>query len=447
MSAARALAKAGARVTLYDPKPEEQLGEAARSLQREGFELVTGRDDYPGIEAAEIVVPSPGVRADAPALLQASERGAQVLGEVEVAYRLSEAPIVAITGTNGKSTTTAMCGAMLSGAYPRAHVGGNLAPGEPINTLAMNAGPEDVIVAEVSSFQLEQISTFRPKVAILTNLTPDHFDRHKDLAEYGAAKARIFENQTPTDYAVINASLTEMPELKLPDSLRGHPVLFSVDRPASFPHGSASHAWVEDGWLILLCQSRHIQLAPVAGIPVPGQHNIENALAAAAAAYLMGAKPEEIQSGLKEFRPVAHRMEPVATVDGVSYVNNSMCTNPAALVASLLSYEEPTILISGGKNKNLDFSQAGPTISRHAKAVVLIGAAAEEIARAIGDEGAPVRKAETLEEAVETARRLAVPGDVVMLAPGCASFGMFNDFMDRGEQFRAIVCQLSVRTG
>ncbi|MBW3624866.1 MAG: UDP-N-acetylmuramoyl-L-alanine--D-glutamate ligase, partial [Armatimonadetes bacterium] len=441
-SAARALSAAGAEVTLYDPKPLEELRDEARELLEEGFHLVTGEANYAGIEGAEVVVPSPGVRADAPVLCDARERGAEVLGEIEVAYRLSEAPIVAITGTNGKSTTTAMCGEILKRAFPRAWVGGNLAPGEPINALAMKAAPEDVIVAEVSSFQLEQISTFRPKVAILTNLSPDHFDRHKDLAEYGAAKARIFENLTPDDFAVINAATARMPEINLSETLRIRPSLFSLERP-DIVDENASAAWVEDGWLVARQQGRTERLAPVSCIPVPGRHNVENALAAGLAAWLLGANPDAIRQGLEAFRPVAHRMEPVEVIQGVTYINNSMCTNPAALVASLLSYSKPTILISGGKNKNLDFSQAGPTISQHAKAVILIGAAADEIAAAIGNGGATVIKADTLDEAVEQAHALARPGDVVMLAPGCASFGMFNDFMDRGERFVQTVRNLA----
>jgi len=183
-------------------------------------------------------------------------------------------------------------------------------------------------------------------------------------------------------------------------------------------------------------------LAPTSSIPVPGRHNIENALAAALTAWLVGAKADGIRKGLESFQPVAHRMDPVATVGGVQYVNNSMCTNPAALVASLLSYDQPTILISGGKNKNLDFSAAGPKIREHAKAVVLIGRASEEIEKAIGTGGATVVKAGSLQDAVSQARSLAQPGDVVMLAPGCASMDMFNDFMDRGEQFAQAVREM-----
>lgn len=435
---ARALMAQGARVILYDSKPAEQLGEEARVLAQEGFRLALGNPEYPGIEEAEVVVPSPGVRPDAPVLVHAGERGAEVLGEIEVAYRIADAPIIAITGTNGKSTTTAMCGLMLEGAFPKVWVGGNLAPGEPICSLAQKAGPNDVIVAEVSSFQLEQTTAFRPKVAVLTNLSPDHFDRHRDMAEYATAKARIFKFQTPDDFALINAAYAKIPELNFPQVARGRHGLFSVE-----PLDADCGAWLEDDWLTVRCQNRVGKVASASNVPVPGRHNLENALAASLAAWLMGAKPEGIRRGLEAFQPVAHRMQPVASVEGVEYINNSMCTNPAALLASLLSYDEPVVLISGGKNKNLDFSRVGPQIGQKAKAIVLIGTAADEIAEAIGEEGATVVKASTLEEAVRQAASFAFPGDVVMLAPGCASMDMFNDFMDRGEQFVDAVNRLS----
>jgi UDP-N-acetylmuramoylalanine--D-glutamate ligase len=431
----RALNACGAQVTIYDSKTPEEIGAEAQSLANSGIALTLGQSDYPGIENAEIVVPSPGVRRNAPVLMKALARGATVMGEIEAAYRIAEAPIVAVTGTNGKSTTTAMCAAMLQGAFPNVWFGGNLAPGEPFGSLAMKAGPDDVIVAEVSSFQLEQISSFRPKAGILTNLTPDHFDRHKDMAEYGAAKARLFVNQTPDDFAIVNADYYKMPELNLDATLRAKRCLFRLMRSAKEPDADA-FGWVSDGWLRVEMSGRTEKLAPVSAMTVPGDHNVENALAAAMAAWLLQANPDSIRRGLESFQPVDHRMVPVGEADGVKYINNSMCTNPAALVASLYSYAEPVILISGGRNKNLDFQPVGGKIAKRAKAVILIGSAAQEIAAALGPEGpGKTFLAGSLEEAVEQARGIAQSGDVVMLAPGCASMDMFKDFMDRGDQF------------
>ncbi len=407
------LTQLGARVIPYDGKPASEIAEAVAAAQALGLTPIVGGAelDYAGLD---YLITSPGVRKDAPVLQNAVAAGVPVLGEIEAAYRIARAPILAITGTNGKTTTTVLLGEMLKAAGIETYIAGNIAAGDiamPLIQAAFLAPPEAAIVAEVSSFQLEWVSTFRPKVAVLLNITPDHGDR-QTWDEYVAAKWRIFENQTEDDFAVLPLPMAREPQA---EKLRGAVIL--------------------SGWP---GQSAALNLGMVG---LPGAHNKENIMAAAAMATAFGVGVEPIRQVATAFTGVVHRLEYVDMIDGVRYVNNSMCTNAAAFAKSLEALPEPKVVIAGGVFKGGDVAELGRAVAaNNVQALVLIGRSAPDIdaaARAAGYEN--IYRAETLQAAVMQARGLALAGDTVLLAPACASFDMFRDFEDRGDQFKAAV--------
>ncbi len=413
LACAEVLTQLGASVRLYDSKPAEQLTEAMAAAEALG---ITPRVGDTPIDYAELdyLITSPGVRKDAPVLQKAVAAGVPVLGEIEAAYRIARAPILAITGTNGKTTTTVLVGEMLKAAGIETYIAGNIAAGDlamPLIKAAFLAGPEAAIVAEISSFQLEWISTFRPKVAALLNITPDHQDR-QTWDEYVAAKWRIFENQTNDDFAVL-----PLPLAREARAINLHGVTVLSGLPGA------------------------VAALGLGTVRLPGKHNRENILAAAAMVTAFGVDIEPIRQVATSFTGVVHRLEYVATIHGVKYVNNSMCTNVAAFQKSLEALPEPKIVIAGGVFKGDDVTPlAEAVIQNNVRALVLIGKSAPEIEAAARAAGyGNVYKAGTLQEAVTRAAELAAPGDTVLLAPACASFDMFKDFEDRGEQFKAAV--------
>jgi len=428
------LVRRGADVVVYDTKPQDQLAKQIEALGDCPAELVLGRDDYPGIERSELVVPSPGVPADAQVLVEASRRGARVIPEIELGYLLAKAPIVAVTGTNGKTTTAVFAAEMLRKSGINALVGGNLAPGEPLVSLADRAGENDVIVAEVSSFQLETCTEFHPRVAVITNVAEDHLNRHSSMEEYAEAKARIFQAQDEGDLAVLNAECDIC--VALADQVRARLAWFSSRRRVR------CGSWL-DGNTVVVDLGIRLDVGDVREMRVFGSHNVENALAAAPAAVFMGAVPEGVRSALRSFAGVPHRMEPVGRADGVLYVNNSMCTNPQALLRSVEGCPKPLVLIAGGRNKNLDFTKVAGGVAKLVKGAVLMGEMAQELAELLRREGLNrLEFASSMDEAVSAAARMAEPGDVALLAPGCASMDMYSDFMERGEAFRRAVLSL-----
>lgn len=428
------LARRGAEVVAYDVRPTDQLSQQVEALRDCQVDLVLGRDDYPDIERAELVVPSPGVPADAPVLARVRRRGARVIPEVELGYLLSKAPIVAITGTNGKTTTALFTAEMLRASGINAFVGGNLAPGEPLITLADKAGEGDVIVAELSSFQLETCTEFHPRAAVLTNVAEDHLNRHRSLAEYVEAKARIFQAQNEGDLAVLNAECSIC--VGMAERVRSRLAWFSAKRRVR------CGAWLE-GDTVVVDLGVRLEVGDRREIRVFGSHNIENALAGAAAAVFMGAVPDGVRRALRTFIGAPHRMEPVGRAGGVLYVNNSMCTNPEALLRSVEGCPKPLVLIAGGRNKNLDFSNVAGPLARTVKGAVLMGEMAQELAALLRREGlGRLEFADSMDDAVLAAGRMAEPGDVVLLAPGCASMDMYTDFMERGDAFRKAVFSL-----
>lgn len=441
MAAAPVLRDLGARVLLSDSESSARLNGKVAEARLLGVEVRTGATPDEALDDAEIVVPSPGIQRDSPILQLARLRGMSILSEIEVAYRIAKAPIIAVTGTNGKTTTTMLLGEILRHAGRNTWVAGNIAADEvkqSLITAAAEAAEQDVIVAEISSFQLEWVKQFRPAVGILTNITPDHLNRHHTFAEYVACKERLFAAQRPDDVAIVNA--VNAPARAIGGRL--HSRLFWFDRGNC---GGADSACVRGGRLMVRWDGNEHALCRVDDLRIPGTHNLENALAAAGAAIAYGIDPKVVGEALRAFRGVVHRMECVATVGGALYVNNSMCTNVDAAIRSLEAMGRPTVLIAGGADKNAEFAPLGQAISRSAKHLILIGQAApliESAARTAGFEA--ISHAESMEEAVRIATSKAAPGDAVMLSPACASFDMFADFEARGEAFRQLVRNLAL---
>lgn len=412
LAAAEVLAARGAKVILCDGKPASDLAEPLAKAKQIGIETATGGDRVGDVD---LVVTSPGVRKSAPILQDAVSRGIPVWGEIEAAYRIAKAPILAITGTNGKTTTTLLVGEIMREAGYETFVAGNIAAGEialPLIKAAQAAPAEGVIVAEISSFQLEWIEEFRPKVAALLNITADHLDR-QTWDEYVAAKWRIFENQTEDDTAVMRSNVPRPNEARAPAST----VIYFDQAPKP--------AWIND-------------------LRLPGEHNVENALAAACMAVAMGVAEDVIGKAVTTFTGAVHRLEYVATVNGVRYINNSMCTNNAAYASSLAALPEAKIVLTGGVYKGGDISPlAQAVVTNNVRTLILFGKSAGEIELAVRQKGyEDIRRVETLADAVALAAKIAQPGETVILNPGCASFDQFRDFEHRGDTFKSLVAGL-----
>jgi len=370
---------------------------------------------------------SPGIPVDAPLLVQARSLGEAVIGEIELAAQFLPGPIVAITGSNGKTTTTTLTGEILAAAGLPTLVGGNI--GTPAISLAERARPETVIVLEVSSFQLETIQTFRPKVAVVLNVTPDHLDRHRTFEAYVNAKARMFENQTGEDFAVLNED--DPTCMAMAAGTRSQVYWFSRHKEVK------QGAWVREGNIVFRDGSQQREIMQAAEIPLKGAHNLENVLAAVCAGALMGCSPEKIRQAVRDFKAVEHRLEFVATIRGVDYYNDSKATNVDATIKALESFPANIHLILGGKDKGSDYTVLNNLLRQRVKRVYTIGAAAAKIESQVKD--VEVVHAETLESALRKANAAAQPGDVVLLAPACASFDQFKNYEQRGRVFKEIV--------
>jgi UDP-N-acetylmuramoylalanine--D-glutamate ligase len=430
----------GARVTVSDTKSGDELRNEIPVLLDHGITVETGGHGDRTFRGQDLIVVSPGVPVDAPPLVQARAAGDTVIGEIELAARFLPGPIVAITGSNGKTTTTTLTGEIMTAAGFAALVGGNI--GTPAISLADRAQPETVIVLEVSSFQLETIQTFRPKVAVVLNVTPDHLDRHRTLGVYVDAKARIFENQQASDFAVLNADDPICVTL----AARTRAQVFWFSRQKEVQHG----AWVRDGNILFRDAAGQKEIMQVSEIPLKGAHNLENVLAAACAGAVMGCGPEKIRRAVRDFKAVEHRLEFVATVRGVDYYNDSKATNVDATIKALESFPANIYLILGGKDKGSDYTVLNDLLRQRVKRVYTIGAAAAKIESEIvsSKNGGPeVVHAETLENALRKASAVAQPGDVVLLAPACASFDQFKSYEHRGKVFKDIVRLLSSEAG
>jgi UDP-N-acetylmuramoylalanine--D-glutamate ligase len=418
----------GARVTVSDAKTEEQLREEIPVLLDHGIAVETGGHGERTFQNQDLIVVSPGVPADAEPMMQARALGQDVVGEIELASEFLQGSIVAITGSNGKTTTTSLTGEILSAGGLKTLVGGNI--GTPAISLVARSTAETVTVLEVSSFQLETIRTFRPKIAIVLNVTPDHLDRHRTFDAYVDAKARIFENQQPEDFAVLNADDPTCVEL----AGRTRAQVFWFSRKREVEQG----VFVGGGRIVFQRAGFEQDVMPIEEVPLKGSHNLENVLAGVCAGILTGCEPEQIRNAVRDFKSVEHRLEYVATVQGVEYYNDSKATNVDATIKALESFPANIHLILGGKDKGSDYSVLNDLLRERVKCVYTIGAAAEKISSQIRG-AASVNPSGTIQTAVKQASATAQPGDVVLLAPACASFDQFQNYEHRGRVFKELV--------
>ena len=422
------LKERGARVTVSDTKSPDQLRDEIPVLLDHGITVETGGHGERTFRGQDLIVVSPGVPVDAAPLVQARAAGEPVIGEIELAAQNLPGEIVAITGSNGKTTTTTLAGEILAaGGFP-VSVGGNI--GTPAISLVERATRQTIVVLEVSSFQLETIQTFRPKVAVVLNVTPDHLDRHRTFQTYVDAKTRIFENQQASDFAVLNEDDPTCRTLR--DRTRAQVFWFS--RKKEVEQG----ACVRDGRIFFLDGKSHREVMLVSEIPLKGAHNVENVLAGVCAGALMGCEPAKIRQAIQNFKAVEHRLEYVATIKGVEYFDDSKATNVDATIKALESFPKNIHLILGGKDKGSDYTVLNDLLRERVKRVYTIGAAAEKIESHIKG-AAEVVHAETLENAIRRASAVAEPGDVVLLAPACASFDQFQSYNHRGRVFKEVV--------
>ena len=405
---------------------ETQLGHASVSY-------VWGKQPDVAALQPELIVMSPGVPLSIPPVVKARELGIPVISEPELAFRYSDVPFVAITGTNGKTTTTTLTAFLLEKEGRKVVAGGNI--GLPLISQCPQMSANDIVVAEMSSFQLESVDSFCPKVAVVMNLTPDHLDRHKTMEAYAAAKANIFKNQGPEDYLLLNKDDAIVAAMAA--GAKSHVYYFSQQEILD------EGIWLEDGNLVYRLDKNGAPqvLIPAAEIGIVGSHNWQNAMAASLAALLMEQQPEIIAERLRAFKGVAHRMEPVATIDGVLYVNDSKGTNPDSTEKALGSYGERSIvLIAGGRNKGSDMAVLVPLMRAHCRGVVLVGEATGDFIDAFARTGyTDYVCADSFEDAVVKAREMAQSGDVVLLSPACASWDMFDNFEQRGDLFKELV--------
>lgn len=444
VAAVRLLQEAGASVTAADRKDRGALLDALGSLDQATTHFALGSDYESACDKADLVVISPGVPYRLEALERVRRRGVKVIGELDLASRFVSVPILAVTGTNGKSTTVTLIGKMLQAEGKQVFVGGNL--GTAISEAAVQSlqavktgrpCPYDALVVEVSSFQLETIEQFHPWIAAILNVTVDHQDRHESIDEYIAVKNRIFENQTPSDYALFNLDDARVAPLRQ----RARAGVLGFTRTRSLPSDLSGGTYLDRDRIMTTMGGRTQEICARNEVKMIGNHNIENVMVAATYALLNGASLDHIRQVLREFPGLEHALEVVRERRGIRFINDSKGTNVDATLKALESIDQPIWLIAGGRDKGGDFSRLAPAIHRKVKRLILIGEAAPLIAKATEGYRA-FEHADTLEQAVEAAASGASMGEVVLLSPACASFDMFADYQDRGRQFKALVHSL-----
>jgi UDP-N-acetylmuramoylalanine--D-glutamate ligase len=423
----------GAHVTATEGQPESQIAETAAKLRVAGVTLELGGHRAESFVQQDLIVPSPGVPPTMPALAAARAIGIPVWSEIELAWRFLRGRLICITGSNGKTTTTALTGHILETAGLPVQVAGNI--GTPLISRVELSCDAGFTVVEASSFQLESIAAFRPDVAVLLNITADHLDRHGSMEVYGRAKARMFGNQTEEDDAVVNAD-----DAAAVSYAPSRPQVYWFSRQKNVANGCFLRGdeivFRRDGTETVLLERKVIGLR--------GNHNIENVLAAAAAARLAGVEPAAIEEGVRTFAGVEHRIEYVATISGVEYFNDSKATNVDAALKALDAFPGKLLVILGGKDKGSDYSLLRESLRARARMALLIGSAAEKIETDLGG-AVPVERAGTLAHALETAAQRAQPGDTVLLAPACASFDQFESYEHRGRIFKQLVRELAAK--
>jgi len=436
---ARFLKKRGVSVVATDLAAESDLGPQVQEIREMDIPVELGRHGSEIFEGADLIVLSPGVSHTSEPVLRAKQHGIPVMGEIELASRFIREPIVAVTGTNGKTTTTDLLGNMLRHSGLDVFVGGNI--GNPLIDYVDRKQKADVIVAEISSFQLDTIDSFRPTIGVMLNITVDHLDRYPNFEAYAASKIRLFENQRASDIAVLNGSDPLVRSLTI--GLRSKKLIYPVlneNEEGAVLNGSHIFLNIKDPKPINLKIGNQRAL-DVSNLKQTGRHNLENACAAGLAALAAGASPQAIQQALDRFQSGAHRLEYVDTIRDVDFFNDSKATNVDAVIRAMEYFTKPVVLIMGGLDKGGNFQALRKVIPRHTKNLIVMGKAAECIQSALGDL-APTTAAASMPEAVKQACRLASPGDVVLLSPGCASFDMYDDYTLRGEDFCNEVAKL-----
>ncbi len=415
-------------------KPREQVAQHLRRLDELGINYETGGHTEQALDNIDFIVLSPGIPPSAPILREIERRHLPVFSEIEIASWLCAAQIVAISGTNGKSTTTALTAHLLTTAGKKAVATGNI--GSPFSQDVLGLTADDFAVVEVSSFQLERIETFRPRVATLLNITPDHLDRYREMQAYIEAKCRLADAMQPEDVLVLNAD----DEILRGAKLWGRPTIqhFSIKQTLS------DGVFVKDDELVFSLGGRSGTICLTRDIGIPGPHNVANSAAAATMMLALGLAPEEIARGLRSFKGIPHRIEFVAEINGVRYINDSKATNVDSVAVALQSFTRPLFVIMGGRDKAGDFAALVPLMRGRVKEVLLIGEATPIIEKQLQGM-VPLRRAVDIYSALDLAHGLAEPGDVVLLSPGCASFDQFRDFEDRGDKFKQAVHDLAAR--
>jgi UDP-N-acetylmuramoylalanine--D-glutamate ligase len=430
------LQKYGAEVFVSEMKPYDKVASQAQMLEQADIDFETGGHTDRALAAVDYVIVSPGIPPTSPFMREIAERHLPVFSEVEVTSWLCRATIIAITGTNGKTTTTALVAHLFNTAGRKALPTGNI--GSPFATDVEKLTEDDFAVVEISSFQLEGTDTFKPKVASILNITPDHLDRYSGFEEYADMKYRIADSQDETDYLILNYDDPVLQKAKI----WGKPQIlhFSTKQPVE------AGVYVESGNLVYSSGGRSRTICPTGKLGIKGPHNLANAAAAAAMVLPLGIDIEAVARGLETFRPIEHRLEPVMDIKGVSFINDSKATNVDSVFYALQSEDRPLIVIMGGRDKAGDFSTLSALVKQHVKMIVLIGEASDKIEANLGNVTATIR-AKDIYEAVEIGFRHSSAGDVIMLSPACASFDQFTDYEDRGRKFKQAVLELAQKEG
>ena len=429
-AAAQAMVKLGADVCVQDSKKEEEVDPQLRVFLKDRNIKCYWNDQPKDMSVFDMLILSPGVPPRLDFIDEAKKHGAEIIGELEIAYRVGKGNYVAITGTNGKTTTTTLVGEIYKAAGKKTYVVGNI--GVAVISKALSAEEDSWLITETSSFQLETIKDFCPEISAVLNLTPDHMDRHQTMEKYADAKAQIFKNQNKNQYCIINYDDEEC--FKLAEKCSASVVPFSRKHELDFG------AYVHDDIIIVRDKEKAVEICRADELQIPGAHNLENALAACAIAYFGGIDPEVISKVLKEFRGVEHRIELCNEIDGVRFVNDSKGTNPDAAVKAIEAIKKDIILIAGGYDKDSFFDDFVKAFDGRVKALLLMGKTATKIkdaAEKVGFTKSIILK--DMEACVREAYRIAEPGDTVLLSPACASWDMYTSFEQRGNHFKSCV--------
>ncbi len=443
IAAARFAKKKGASVTVTDMAGEKELGIYAAMAHKLGVIMELGKHNIKTFERADLIVLSPGVPHTILPIKRAVAKGVPIVGEFELAARYIREPVIAVSGTNGKTTTTTLLGSMLENSGFKVFVGGNI--GNPLIDYADKRGTADIVVAEVSSFQLDTIDTFRPRVGVLLNITDDHLDRYPDFKSYARSKGRLFENQQQSDRAVLNGSDPIIRSVT--KDLHARKLLFCHQENSRVK--DRANALISRGDLStpanITIRMKGLQKISLhlSGTNFPGRHNLENAAAASLAAIAVGGTPEGVQSALNDFKGLPHRTEYIATINHVRFFDDSKATNVDAVIRALESFGQPIILIMGGRDKGGDFRKLLEPVRQHIKKLILMGEAKDKI-KSVLEEACRERlqTASTMEDAVISAYHAASPGDIVLLSPACSSFDIYTSYAERGEDFRRVIGNL-----